>query len=165
MEGNSREGLHPNSGGEQTSFGSALGTNDSVAFSDNQSSDEVSARGTTGTTGSRTTGTTPGTSLKARAAGIPAMLADGLQAGADALRQRRSAATTGSSVTALVNDPAIAAVTDSLATGMQSGAEWLRDADLDKLKDGVEKQVKEHPARTLFVALGAGFLLGKILRR
>lgn len=108
---------------------------------------------------------TPGTSLKARAAGIPAMLADGLQAGADAIRERRSSASTGSSVTALVNDPAVAAVSDSLATGMQSGAEWLRDADLEKLKDGVEKQVKEHPARTLFVALGAGFLLGKILRR
>jgi hypothetical protein len=93
------------------------------------------------------------------------MLADGLQAGADALRQRRAVTSTGSSVTALANDPAIAAVTDSLATGMQSSAEWLRDADMDKLKEGVEKQVKEHPARTLFVALGAGFLLGKVLRR
>jgi hypothetical protein len=68
-------------------------------------------------------------------------------------------------VTALVNDPAIAAVSDTLATGMQSGADWLRDADLDKLKDGVEQQVKEHPARTLLVALGAGYLLGKIFRR
>jgi hypothetical protein len=93
------------------------------------------------------------------------MLADGLQAGAEALRQRRASTSTGSSVTALSNDPAIAAVTDSLATGMQSSAEWLRDADMDKLKEGVEKQVKEHPARTLFVALGAGFLLGKVLRR
>ena len=96
------------------------------------------------------------------------MIADGLQAGAAALRQRRAAGSTGStgsSVTALVNDPAIAAVSDSLATGMQSGAEWLRDADIDKLKEGVEKQVKEHPARSLFVALGAGFLLGKVLRR
>lgn len=139
MEANSREGL--------------------------QGSDEVAARNATGTTGPHTRGTKPGTSLKARAFGIPAKLADGLQAGADAIRQRRSAASTGSSVTALVNDPAIAAVSDSLATGMESGAEWLRDANLDKLKDGVEKQVKKHPARSLFVALGAGFLLGKILRR
>lgn len=111
--------------------------------------------------------TSPRTSIsRSRASGLPAMIADGLQAGADALRQRRSGVgSTGSSVTALVNDPAIAAVSDSLATGMQSGAEWLRDADLDKLKEGVEKQVKEHPARSLFVALGAGFVLGKILRR
>jgi hypothetical protein len=48
---------------------------------------------------------------------------------------------------------------------MQSSAEWLRDADIDKLKSGVEKQVKEHPTRTLLVALGAGYVLGKILRR
>ena len=158
MEGHSREGLHPNSGGEQTSFGSEMGAGDSVAFGDNSSTEDFSTRA------SRPAGT-PGTGLKARAAGIPAMLADGLQAGADALRQRRAGAAAGSSVTALVNDPAIAAVSDSLATGMQSGAEWLRDADIDKLKEGVEKQVKEHPARTLFVALGAGFLLGKVLRR
>jgi hypothetical protein len=63
------------------------------------------------------------------------------------------------------SDPNIAAVTDTLATGMESSAEWLRDADLDKLKEGVEKQVKEHPARSLLVALGAGYLIGKALRR
>jgi hypothetical protein len=58
-----------------------------------------------------------------------------------------------------------AAVPDTLAAGIQSSAEWLRDADLDKLKHGVEKQVKEHPARSLLVALGAGYLIGKALRR
>lgn len=160
MEGHSREGIHPNSGGDQTSFGSELGTNDSVAFSDNLSTDQTTAS-TNLSSGSGAISTRG----KGRAAGIPAMIADGLQAGAEALRQRRAGTATGSSVTALVNDPAIAAVSDSLATGMQSGAEWLRDADMDKLKEGVEKQVKEHPARSLFVALGAGFLLGKILRR
>lgn len=103
--------------------------------------------------------------LKGKAAGIPAVIADGLQAGADALRQRRSATSTGSGVAALVNDPAIAGVADSLVTGMESSADWIRDADLDKLKVGVEKQVKEHPARSLFVALGAGFLLAKLFRR
>ena len=162
MEGNSREGINPNSEGERTTFGSELGANDPVSFSDNLSpNDRLS-----GTPSDIQTG--PSTSLsrgKGRASGLPAMIADGLQAGADALRQRRAAGSTGSSVTALVNDPAIAAVSDSLATGMQSGAEWLRDADIDKLKEGVEKQVKEHPARSLFVALGAGFLLGKVLRR
>jgi hypothetical protein len=162
MEGISREGMHPNSGGEQTSFGSELGANDSVAFSDNLGTNTEAS----GAIGNRSASTNVGgTGLRTRAAGIPAMLADGLQAGADALRQRRASTSTGSSVTALANDPAIAAVTDSLATGMQSSADWLRDADMDKLKEGVEKQVKEHPARTLFVALGAGFLLGKVLRR
>ena len=106
-------------------------------------------------------------SVKLKASTIPAMLADGLEAGAEALRQRRpspNATTPGTSV-AVTSDSSIDAVTDSLATGMQSSAEWLRDADIDKLKSGVEKQVKEHPARSLLVALGAGYLIGKILRR
>jgi hypothetical protein len=106
-------------------------------------------------------------SLKQRTSTIPAMLADGLEAGAEALRQRRpspNATTPGTSV-AVASDSNIDAVTDTLATGMQSSAEWLRDADLDKLKSGVERQVKEHPARSLLVALGAGFLIGKIVRR
>ena len=107
-----------------------------------------------------------GSSVKGKAATIPSMLADGLEAGAEALRQRRTS-TSGSegSALAIANDPSITAVTDSLATGMQSSAEWLRDADIDKLKQGVEKQVKEHPARSLLVALGAGYLIGKVLRR
>jgi hypothetical protein len=110
------------------------------------------------------------TSVKQKASTIPALLADGLEAGAEKLRQQRlstsveSAATPGSSVT-VANDSSITAVTETLASGMQSSAEWLRDADLDKLKSGVEKQVKEHPARSLLVALGAGYLIGKALRR
>jgi len=109
-------------------------------------------------------------SVKQRASTIPALLADGLEAGAEKLRQQRlsasaeSAATPGSSVT-VANDSSITAVTDTLASGMQSSAEWLRDADLDKLKSGLEKQVKEHPARSLLVAHGAGYLIGKALRR
>ncbi|HEV7593505.1 MAG TPA: hypothetical protein VGO33_00810 [Gemmatimonadaceae bacterium] len=105
-------------------------------------------------------------SVKGKAAAIPSMLADGLEAGAEALRQRRTSTSSsdGSSL-AITNDPNIAAVTDTLATGMQSSADWLRDADMEKLKQGVEKQVKEHPARSLLVALGAGYLIGKALRR
>jgi hypothetical protein len=106
-------------------------------------------------------------SVKDKASGIPALLADGLQAGAEALRQRRPSAeksAPGSSV-AITSDPTIVAVTDTLASGMQSSADWLRDADIDKLKEGVEKQVKEHPGRSLLVALGAGYLIGKALRR
>jgi hypothetical protein len=104
---------------------------------------------------------------KRKVAGFPEMLADGLEAGADALRQRRLAPTSGgaSRVTALVNDQAIAPMSDTLAAGMQTSADWLRDADMDKLKEGVEKQVKEHPGRSLLVALGAGFLLAKVFRR
>jgi hypothetical protein len=107
-----------------------------------------------------------GSSVKDKAAGIPGMLADGLEAGAKALRRREpvAAGTDGTSV-AVPNDSSIAAVTDTLASGMQSSADWIRDADIEKLKAGVERQVKEHPARSLLIALGAGYLIGKALRK
>jgi hypothetical protein len=145
MESNNREG-NSSTGGEQTGFGSELSD---------------ANRGV----GNRVKGVA--SSVKEKASTIPALLADGLQAGAEALRQRRPStevSAPGSSV-AVASDSSIAAVTDTLATGMQSSADWLRDADLDKLKEGVEKQVKEHPARSLLVALGAGYLIGKALRR
>ena len=106
-------------------------------------------------------------SVREKASNLPAMIADGLEAGAQALRKQRPSTaivSEGSSV-AVTSDASIDAVTDTLATGMQSSADWIRDADLDKLKAGVEKQVKEHPARSLLVALGAGYLIGKVLRR
>ena len=85
-------------------------------------------------------------SVREKASNLPAMIADGLEAGAQALRKQRPSTaivSEGSSV-AVTSDASIDAVTDTLATGMQSSADWIRDADLDKLKAGVEKQVKEH---------------------
>ena len=152
MERIEGEGINPSTGDEQTSFGSQ---------ENSESGGTETNRGVSGRVKS------VASSVKEKASGLPAMLADGLQAGAEALRQRQGSSQTsgpGSSV-AVASDPTIAAVTDTLASGMQSSADWLRDADLDKLKDGVEKQVKEHPARSLLVALGAGYLIGKALRR
>jgi hypothetical protein len=153
MEEINREGAHPNTGGEQTSFGGQLNADGEASASGSSVKDRVKG---------------VASSVKGKASAIPSMIADGLEAGAEALRQRKTstsvATTAGSSVT-VADDSSIAAVTDTLASGMQSSAEWLRDADIDKLKQGVEKQVKEHPARSLLVALGAGYLIGKALRR
>lgn len=168
MEGINREGAGPNSGGEQTSFG-GINADGEVRSDPNTNSEQRQDYTGTGTGGSvkdRVKGVA--SSVKGKASAIPSMIADGLEAGAEALRQRKTstsvATTPGSSVT-VADDSSIAAVTDTLASGMQSSAEWLRDADIDKLKQGVEKQVKEHPARSLLVALGAGYLIGKALRR
>jgi hypothetical protein len=102
--------------------------------------------------------------VRQKASTLPALIADGLEAGANALRQNK-VATVSDNGTSASGDSSVTAVTDTLATGMQSSADWIRDADLDKLKSGVEKQVKEHPARSLLVALGAGYLIGKAFRR
>jgi hypothetical protein len=48
---------------------------------------------------------------------------------------------------------------------MQATADWLRDADLDNLRSGLERQVKEHPGRTLLLAVGLGYLVGKAFRK
>ena len=48
---------------------------------------------------------------------------------------------------------------------MEAGANWLRNADLNKIRDSIEQQVKEKPAQSLLIALGVGYLLGKALRQ
>lgn len=145
MERSESAGMNPNTGSEQANFGGSA---------------EPESGGITGRVKS------VASTVKDKASSLPAIIADGLESGAKALRQNRAAgetATTGS--VALANDSTITAVTDTLASGMQSSAEWLREADIEKLKSGVEKQVKEHPARSLLIALGAGYLIGKAFRR
>ena len=65
----------------------------------------------------------------------------------------------------IADDNRISEATNQLAGGLQASADWLRDADLDGLKSGVERQVKEHPGRSLAVAVGLGYLLGKAFRK
>ena len=170
MERSESMGFNAGSGNDQANF-SASGTGDGeTSFQNSGSESFASSTSDTSATDSRGVSgrvRNVASSVKNKASNIPAILADGLERGANALRQNRTApvdSTSGSSV-ALVNDSSIAAVTDTLATGMQSSADWLRDADLDKIKTDVEKQVKEHPGRTLLIALGAGYLLGKAFRR
>lgn len=160
MERSESAGLNPNTDGEQTSFQNT-GTGQPSVTGDSDSSFSESDSGIKGRVKS------VASSVKDKASGLPAIIADGLEAGANALRQNRAPVGepgSGGSV-ALTTDSSITAVTDTLASGMQSSADWIRDADMDKIKSGVEKQVKEHPARSLLVALGAGYLIGKALRR
>jgi ElaB/YqjD/DUF883 family membrane-anchored ribosome-binding protein len=98
-------------------------------------------------------------------------LAIALEAGADRLRQRSQtgspvlAGATAEGSTAIQSDGKMAEVSDRVAGGMQTTADWLRDADIDGLKTGIENQVKEHPGRTLLIAAGLGYLIGRALRK
>lgn len=91
-------------------------------------------------------------------------IANKLDAGAEALRVRGTGVP-GSDGTLAVNSTGLAGVTDTVATGLTTTAQMVRDADMEKLKTNIETQVREHPVRTLLVALGAGYILGKALRR
>ena len=98
-----------------------------------------------------------------------AKLADALETGAERLRNRGAAdatlaGATGTGSTAIANDGRVAQISDRVAGGMERSAEWLRDADIDGMKTGIEQQVKEHPGRTLLIAVGLGYLIGRAFR-
>ena len=117
--------------------------------------------------------TDAGSTVRDRAGNLKNSLADALESGAEKLRQQGAgggqmagAAATGGS-TGMVSDQSnrMTDVSNQVAGGLQGAADWLRDADLDGLKSGLERQVKEHPGRTLAVAVGLGYLLGKAIRK
>ncbi len=108
-----------------------------------------------------------GSTIREKTGGAKDSLADALESGADKLRQRMggghlAGATTDGSVA--VNDGRVAQISDKVASGMDATADWLRDVDLDSIKVSVERQVREHPGRTLLIAAGLGYLIGKAFR-
>ena len=111
-------------------------------------------------------------SVRDKAGNLKHTLADALESGAGRLRQQGAgggqvagAAATGGSTGMIADDNRLGQATNQLAGGMQGAADWLRDADMDSVKSGIERQVKEHPGRSLAVAVGLGYLLGKALRK
>src|SRR5215213_6636407 len=102
---------------------------------------------------------------KDKARELQSTLADRLDAGAEKLRQRGQsssfAGATGESSVGVASDDRMAQVNDSVARGMQKSADWLRNGDL---KADIEHQVRENPGRTLLIALGVGYLLGKAFK-
>jgi hypothetical protein len=105
--------------------------------------------------------------VKDKARELQSTLADRLDSGADKLRQRKSgtlaSASDGGSMstTATTADERMANVQDSVARGMNKSADWLRNGDL---KADIERQVRDNPGRTLLIALGLGYVLGKAFR-
>ena len=114
-----------------------------------------------------------GSTVRDKAGNLKTSLADALQSGAEKLRQQGAgggqlagAAATGGSAGMIADENnRLAGMSNQVAGGLQASADWLRDADLDGLRTGLEQQVKDHPGRTLAVAVGLGYLLGKAIRK
>ena len=112
-----------------------------------------------------------GSTVRDKAGNLKNSLADALESGAERLRQQGSgtgqmAGADGMGGTAAVaDDNRLAQTSNQVAGGLQASADWLRDADIEGIKSGIERQVKEHPGRTLAVAVGLGYLLGKAFRK
>jgi hypothetical protein len=105
-----------------------------------------------------------------RAGELKSSLADKLEQGAEKLRQRAhgqyaGATADGSVAVGVAETDKMAQVADKVAGGMQSTANWVRNADLESVKGDIERQVKEHPARSLIVEVGLGYLVGMAFRR
>ena len=112
-----------------------------------------------------------GSSVRDRAGNFKHTIADALESSAERLRRQANGggqlagATAGGAADTIADDSRIAQTSNQLAGGLQGAADWIRDADLDGLKTGIERQVKEHPGRSLAIAIGVGYLLGKAFRR
>src|SRR4051812_17141814 len=114
-----------------------------------------------------------GSTVRARAGTLKDSLADVLSTGAEKLRQRGTssregsqlAGATGTSSVEVESDAPTAYATDRVARGMSATADWLRETDLDGMRTGLERQVKEHPGRSLLIAAGLGYLLGRAMRK
>lgn len=111
-----------------------------------------------------------------KASQFKASLADKLEQGAQKIRERahREGTSQGTLGAADLGDGSVSYAKtgerkleragESLAHGMESTANWVRNADMQKVKGDVEQQVRANPGRALLVALGVGYLLGKVFR-
>ena len=99
---------------------------------------------------------------KEKAYNLKSTLADKLEQGADKLRHKADT-TTVAEVGADTEKKARNA-SDKVASGMENTAQWLRTADMDSMKSGLENQVRSNPGRTLLVALGLGYVVGRMFR-
>jgi hypothetical protein len=106
--------------------------------------------------------------VREKAADLKATLADKLEAGADTLRYRtRDGAEYVAARSADIGAAAtqrIGHYSDSVASGMDRTAGWLRRGDLGDVGDIIVQQVQEHPTRTLLITLGVGYLIGRMLK-
>jgi len=147
--------------GTQGTTGPSSGTEESQGIRDR-------ARSAIGAAGDRLGDM--GSTLRERAGTAKNRLADALESGADKLRRNDAVAnltgaTPGADGSATIPvDGRLNQVSDKVAGGMQATADWLREAELADLKTGIERQVKEHPGRTLLIAAGLGYLIGRAFR-
>jgi hypothetical protein len=48
--------------------------------------------------------------------------------------------------------------------GASAATDWVKQADIEGIKTGIEQQVRTNPVRSLLVAVGLGYLIGRAMR-
>jgi len=89
-----------------------------------------------------------------------ATLADTLDAGASALRDRLGTPHNDGGVRGRLG-----AAGGVVANRLESGALWLRENDVTDLRELLGHQLENHPGRTALIALGIGVLIGRASKR
>ena len=100
-------------------------------------------------------------SVRAVTGNAQATLADKLEAGAEAIRERFDSG----SPNAAGLRGRLGAASGAVAEQLEGSALWLRENDVTDLRDLIGRQLKEHPGRSALVALGLGILIGRSSRR
>lgn len=148
-------------------FGASGSSSSDTSGASSGSTADVSFRGNTG--GSSSSGASANTGGMGGSAGLKNTIADRLEAGAEMVRSKGGnmslSGAAGDGSIGLGEEGRLAHMGGVVADSMKAAASWVREADIDGIKEGLEKQVKEHPARSLLVAVGVGYLLGKAFRR
>jgi ElaB/YqjD/DUF883 family membrane-anchored ribosome-binding protein len=102
-------------------------------------------------------------SVRDRAVQMKTQLADKLETGAGRLRQR--ATNTQKLDNAIsTTKQRVLETSDRVATGMERSANWLRNANVTSFQQGLERQVRDNPGRTLLIAGAIGYLLGRVFK-
>lgn len=101
--------------------------------------------------------------VRGAAGNVQATLADTLDAGASALRDRLEV------TDASPNDGSVrarlGAAGGAVANRLESSALWLRENDITDLRALLAHQLENHPGRTAVIALGLGVLIGRASKR
>jgi ElaB/YqjD/DUF883 family membrane-anchored ribosome-binding protein len=146
--------------------------NDQVGgMSDHQKFGETSAFGSTSASEPGTPSTPQvydkvddsSASVRDRAVQMKTQLADKLETGASRLRQRATDTKKIDNAIATTKQR-VMETSDRVATGMERSADWLRNANVTSFQQGLERQVRENPGRTLLIAGAIGYLLGRAFK-
>jgi ElaB/YqjD/DUF883 family membrane-anchored ribosome-binding protein len=102
-------------------------------------------------------------SVRDRAVQMKTQLADKLETGAGRLRQRANNTKKIDDAIATTKQR-VMETSDRVASGMERSADWLRNASVTSFQQGLERQVRENPGRTLLIAGAIGYLLGRAFK-
>jgi len=105
----------------------------------------------------------PTGSVRDRAVQMKTQLADKLETGAGRLRQRATNTKKIDNAIATTKQR-VQETSERVATGMERSADWLRNTNVSSFQEGLERQVRENPGRTLLIAGAIGYLLGRAFK-